>query len=161
MPPPTNSIIATTKLQKYTSREWPKGWISSGGRRDRRSPTSISASLPVSTSEWMASLSIAALPVYSAAANLITAMPRLAAIATMTTLWESWLGMDVGLGEGVGIRLASPHQRRGPRAVTTDKVRAGPPAPRVRSRPAGPAAVAPRWDPARGRTGCAGSPEPA
>ena len=40
-------------------------------------PSSIRAPLPVSTSEWIASLSIAELPVMAAAANFVAATSRL------------------------------------------------------------------------------------
>jgi len=45
----------------------------------RRSPKSSSSWLPVSTTEWIASLSMAALPVNPAAANLVSAMAVLPA----------------------------------------------------------------------------------
>src|SRR5450432_1176692 len=49
-------------------------------------PYSSSTSLTVSTSEWMPSLSIAELPVSTAAMNFVRAIARFAASATRTTL---------------------------------------------------------------------------
>ena len=76
-----NSATATSRPQTYSSEAWPKGCPASAGRSARRMPTSSSTWLAVSTSEWMPSASIADEPVTNAAANLVTAMARLAANA--------------------------------------------------------------------------------
>ena len=56
-------MIATTNAQKYSSMPYPKGCRLSAGRDERFSPYSRSNWLPLSTREWMASLSMAELPV--------------------------------------------------------------------------------------------------
>ncbi|MCW0415589.1 hypothetical protein NB689_001343 [Xanthomonas sacchari] len=79
--PSANTNRATMKLQKYSSRPWPNGWVASAGRAARRSPYSSNSSLTVSTSECTPSLSIAELPESPAATNLAMAMARLPASA--------------------------------------------------------------------------------
>ena len=60
--------------------------VSGVGRAlDRLIPISSNPWLDVSTSEWIASDSMADDPLHPAAANLATAMPRLQASATATT----------------------------------------------------------------------------
>ena len=81
--------MATTKVQKYSSSPWPKGCSGVAGRTDRRRPYSIRSWFPLSTSEWMASLSMALLPVHQAAANFVTAMARLPARAAKMVVLES------------------------------------------------------------------------
>src|SRR5258705_12950654 len=88
IPPPRAKIVmATINDQKYSSLPWPKGCVKSGGRRLWRRPNKSNAPLPVSTSEWIPSDSIAELPENVAATNLVTAtatFPMMA--ATIATL---------------------------------------------------------------------------
>ena len=53
----------------------------SAGRRARLRPRSSRPWLPVSTTEWIASLNIAELPVAAAAANLVAAISEFPASA--------------------------------------------------------------------------------
>ena len=87
-PPPAKMMMATTKLQKYSSLPWPKGWFVSAGLAPRRIPYSSSTPLPVSTTEWMPSLIIAELPVKAAATNLVAAMARLPTMAATTAFFD-------------------------------------------------------------------------
>src|ERR1051326_6604292 len=73
--------IATITVQRYNSFPNPNGWAASAGLRLSRLPSNSSAPLPVSTSEWTPSATIAALPVNVAATNLLAAIARVAAIA--------------------------------------------------------------------------------
>src|SRR5690349_9595505 len=86
-PPPTLKIdVATIRVQKYRSLPCPKGWPSSAGRWLRFVPRSISPPLAVSTSEWMPSAIMEALPVKAAATNLVIMTARLAAIPATTEM---------------------------------------------------------------------------
>ena len=55
----------------------------------RREPSSNKTPLPVSTTEWMASDSMAELPVKAAAVNLVAAIARLPAMAAITAVRDS------------------------------------------------------------------------
>ena len=80
--------MATTKVQKYSCKPWPKGCWGVAGRAARRRPWRRRSWLPVSTAEWMASLIMAALPVKAAAANLMPAIAALPARAEKMTIFE-------------------------------------------------------------------------
>src|SRR3954471_12849905 len=83
-PPPTPKMsMATTRDQKKDSLPYPKGCFSSGGRAESRVPRRRSAVSPESTTEWIPSVSMAALPVQSAAMNLTVAIAMFARSAPM------------------------------------------------------------------------------
>src|SRR6187399_1148600 len=83
-PPSPKMSIATTSDQKYSSCPCPKGCAESAGRLLLRIPYRRSPPLPASTSEWIASESIAELPVAAAATNFEMAMARLPPTAART-----------------------------------------------------------------------------
>ncbi len=81
-PAPSAKIsTATMKLQKYSSRPWPIGCSGVACFCARCMPYSSSTSLPLSTKECTASLSIEELPVTAAATALVIATSRLPASA--------------------------------------------------------------------------------
>lgn len=86
--PSANTRMATTKLQKYTSFPCPKGNLSSAGFLDCFKPCNNNSWLPVSTSEWIPSDSMAELPVKAAAMNLVIAISVLPANAANMTFVE-------------------------------------------------------------------------
>src|SRR5207244_9191916 len=88
-PPRLKSRPDTTNAQKYTSRPWPSGWRSSGGRRARRIPRNSSTSLPLSAIECSVSANIAALPVAAAATPFSSASATLPSSAATTARFES------------------------------------------------------------------------
>src|SRR3569832_45418 len=89
-PPPSPKIsTATIRLQKYSSRPCPKGCSCEASFLLRSMPTSSSASFAVSTTEWMPSDSIDALPVMPATMNFVAAIATFAAIAPYTASRDS------------------------------------------------------------------------
>jgi hypothetical protein len=86
--PSANTSSATMKLQKYSSRPYPAGWSRSAFFFATRIPYSSRSSLPVSTHECTASLSIAELPVNAAAPVLVTATSTLPTNAAQTAVRE-------------------------------------------------------------------------
>jgi len=82
--PATNRPRAANSDQTYASRPWPNGCCGSAGRCERRLAMSRKTSLPASAQECAASASSEAEPVMTAAADLASAMSRLAANATTT-----------------------------------------------------------------------------